>query len=186
MQNELNHCLKVIKDGGVILFPTDTIWGLGCDATNKEAVDKIFKIKNRDNQKPVVILLNDENLIFDYVKEVPDVAFDLIELSDDPLTIIYPNAKNLSEQVIANDGSVAIRICKSDACADLLKRYRKPIVATSANISGEKSPTDFNSISADIIEKVDCIYNADYYNQRIEPSKIIQLKSDGTIKIIRK
>ena len=186
MQNELIHCLKIIKDGGVILFPTDTIWGLGCDATNKEAVDKIFEIKNRDKQKAVVILLNDENLIFDYVKDVPDVAFDLIELSDHPLTIIYPNAKNLSEKVIGKDGSVAIRICKSDACSELLKKYRKPLVATSANFSGEKSPSDFNSISDELIEKVDCVYNIDFNNQHDKPSKIIKLKNDGTLKIIRK
>lgn len=185
MQKELNHCLQIIKSGGVILFPTDTIWGLGCDATNEKAVNKVFQIKERDSRKAVVILLYDYNKLFDYVKEIPDIAFDLIELSEEPLTIVYPYAKNLPQKVIADDGSVAIRICKSDACADLLRKFGKPLVATSANLSNEKSPIDFNTISQVILNKADCIYNSTYNSQRQNPSKIIKFNSDATIKIIR-
>lgn len=185
MQNELNDCLKVLQSGGVILFPTDTIWGLGCDATDQKAVSKVFDLKKRDKQKPLVILLFDENRLFDYVKEVPDVAFDLIDLSDDPLTIIYSNAKNLADDVIAEDGSVAIRICKSDACSDLLKKFRKPIVATSANISDKKAPSDFNDISTELVDNVDFIYNSDYRNRNSKASQIIKINNDSTFKIIR-
>ena len=185
MQNEINDCVKVLKTGGVILFPTDTIWGLGCDATDQNAVNKVFDLKKRDKQKPLVILLYDENRLFDYVKDVPDVAFDLIELSDAPLTIIYSNAKNLAAEVIADDGSVAIRICKSDACSEVLKRFRKPIVATSANFSNKKAPADFNDISPDLIEKVDFVYNSEYYNTNKKPSQIIKINNDSTFKIIR-
>ncbi len=185
MYNELNDCLKIIRSGGVILFPTDTIWGLGCDATNQIAVNKIFDLKKRDKHKPLPILLFDENKLFDYVKDVPDIAFDLIDLSDVPLTIIYPDAKNLAENVIADNGSVAIRICKSDACSELLKKFRKPIVATSANFSGEKAPAEFNDISTELIEKVDYVYNAEYQNSNRKPSPIIKINSDGTFKIIR-
>ena len=185
MHNELNDCLKVLQSGGFILFPTDTIWGLGCDATNQNAVNKVFDLKKRDKQKPLLVLLYDENRLFDYVKEVPDIAFDLIDLSDDPLTIIYSNAKNLADEVIADDGSVAIRICKSDACSELLKRFRKPIVATSANISNKKTPSDFNDISPELVGKVDFVYNSDYHNTNRKPSQIIKINNDSTFKIIR-
>lgn len=186
MQNELIGCLNVLKSSGVILFPTDTIWGLGCDATDQIAVNKIFDLKKRSKQKPLLILLYDENKLFDYVKDVPDIAFDLIEVSDDPLTIVYPNAKNLASGVMAEDGSVAIRICKSDACSDLLKKFRKPIVATSANFSDDKAPVDFDEISPELIEKVDFIYNSEYRNSIRKPSQMIKINQDGTIKIIRK
>lgn len=185
MHNELIGCLKVLQSNGVILLPTDTIWGLGCDATNQVAVNKVFDLKKRDKQKPLVVLLYDENKLFDYVKDVPDIAFDLIDLSDHPLTIIYPNAKNLVDGVVADDGSVAIRICKSDACADLLKKFRKPIVATSANLSDEKAPADFDDISPELTENVDFIYNSEYRNTIRKPSQMIKINNDGTFKIIR-
>lgn len=185
MHNELNGCLKVLQSSGVILMPTDTIWGIGCDATDQAAVNKIFDLKKRNKQKPLPVLLYDENKLFDYVKEVPDIAFDLIDLSDHPITIIYSNAKNLAKGVIADDGSVAIRICKSDACADLLKRFRKPIVATSANLSNEKAAANFNDISPELIEKVDFNYNSEYRNTNRKPSQMIKINSDNTFKIIR-
>jgi L-threonylcarbamoyladenylate synthase len=186
VQNELNNCLKTIRSGGTIIFPTDTIWGLGCDATNQDAVNKVFKLKNRNKQKPLLILLHDENRLFDYVKEVPDVAFDLIDHSNKPLTIIYPDAKNLPDGVFADDGSVAIRICKDGPCGDLLYKLRKPLVATSANISGENSPINFNDISDVLIKQVDAVCKIDYHNSILKPSQIIKLNSDGTFKIIRK
>ena len=184
-RQEINSCINIIRKGGVILFPTDTIWGLGCDATNQDAVEKIFKIKNRDKTKPLVILLNDENKIFDYVKEVPEVAFDLIDYSDKPLTIIYPNAKNLAKGVIAEDGSVAIRICKIEPCGSLLYNLRKPLVATSVNFSGEKASLQFNDISEDIINKVDFVFNKEFQNTITKPSQIIKLNADGSFVIIR-
>ena len=185
MQDELKECLNIIRSGGVIIFPTDTIWGLGCDATNQTAVSRIFEIKNRSKQKPLVILLYDENRLFDYVKEVPDIAFDLIDHSDKPLTIIYPDAKNLPEDVIADDGSVAIRICKDESCGNLLNKLRKPLVATSANYSGKVSPKYFNDIPDELIKKVDVVYKTGYQNSSIKPSQIIKLNSDGSFKIIR-
>ena len=185
MQTELNNCLTIIRSGGTIIFPTDTIWGLGCDATNQTAVNKIFKLKNRDKQKPLVILLNDENRLFDYVKEVPDVAFDLIDFGDQPITIIYPDAKNLPEGIIAKDGSVAIRICKSSACSNLLYKLRNPLVATSANISGVKGPLYFKDIPNELIENVDVVYKPDYISTINKPSQIIKLNRDGSFKIIR-
>lgn len=186
MQNELNNCLNIIRSGGTIVFPTDTIWGLGCDATNQTAVDTIFKLKKRDKQKPLLILLYDENRLFDYVKEVPDIAFDLIDLNSKPLTIIYPGAKNLPEGIIAKDGSVAIRICKDDgSCGDLLYKLRKPLVATSANISGKNAPFAFNQIPNELVENVDVVYKPNYIGTIDKPSQIIKLNRDGSFKIIR-
>lgn len=186
MQIELNNCLNIISSGGTVIFPTDTIWGLGCDATNQTAVNKVFKLKNRSKQKPLVILLYDENRLFDYVKEVPDIAFDLIDYSDQPITIIYPDAKNLPDGVIAEDKSVAIRICKDESCGALLNKLRKPLVATSANISGEKPPLVFTDISKTLIESVNHVYRADYNNKVQKPSQMIKLNRDGSFKIIRK
>ena len=184
-KNELNNCINTIRSGGTVIFPTDTIWGLGCDATNATAVDKIFKIKNRNRKKPLLILLHDENRIFDYVKDVPDIAFDLIDINEKPLTIIYPDAKNLADGVIADDGSIAIRICKDEPCGSLLYKLRKPLVATSANYSGEKAPVNLNEIPTELIAQVDLVYKTDYQSTAKEPSQIIKLNRDGTFKIVR-
>jgi len=186
MQNNLTQALDTLKTGGLILYPTDTVWGIGCDATNEKAVEKLLNLKQRSNKNGLITLLFNDNNLFDYVKEVPDIAFELIDASVRPLTIIYPNAKNLAPKVIANDGSIAIRICKNSSCAELLKRFRKPIVSTSANLSNQKHPANFEEINSIITKNVDSVYYPDFSGSSDKPSQIIKLYTDGTFKVIRK
>jgi L-threonylcarbamoyladenylate synthase len=188
MDEELKNALAVLQKGGTILYPTDTVWGLGCDARNKEAVNKIYKIKERAEYKSLVILVSDFTMINRYVKEVPAVAWDLIEASEkDPLTIIYPDARMLAENVIAADGSVGIRIVNDEFCKKLIQKFTKPIVSTSANISGEPAPALFNDITIDIMNKVDYIVNLRQKEvNNIKPSTIIKIALNGEFKIIRK
>ncbi len=187
MKKAIDSALETLKSGGIILYPTDTIWGIGCDATNTEAVEKIFRIKQREDSKSMLLLVDNECKISSYVDSVPEIAYDLIELSDKPLTIIYSGAKNISDKLIAEDNSIGIRVTKEEFSNTLCKRFKKPIVSTSANISGEPSPGSFNDISEEIKNSVDYIVE---YNQEINikqvPSGIIKLGNDGTIKIIRK
>lgn len=187
MQEDINNAIQVLQNGGIILYPTDTIWGLGCDATNKEAVQKIFEIKKRTDQKSMLILLNNINFIRSYVEEVPEVALDIAELSDKPITVIYPGAKNLAENLIAEDGSIGIRITAEEFTDKLIQKFKKPIVSTSANISGEKFPADFDEISEEIKEKVDYIvtYNQNKKVSRV-PSSIIKVGLGSEIEVIRK
>jgi len=184
---DITEALKILRERGVILYPTDTIWGLGCDATNNEAVEKIFRIKSRHNSKSLIVLVNGVTMLERYVKAIPEIALELAEISDKPLTIIYPNSKNLAPGILAEDGSVGIRICQDDFCNKLIERFRKPIVSTSANISGEASPSAFNEISESIINAVD--YTVRYKRedrQKKLPSPVIKVELNGVIKIIRK
>jgi L-threonylcarbamoyladenylate synthase len=184
---EINNVVKILREGGVILYPTDTIWGLGCDATNDEAVKKIFRIKSRADSKSLIILVDSDNMLGRYVKEVPEIAYELIDVSDKPLTIIYPGAKNLAASVTAEDGSVGIRICSDMFCNELIRRFRKPIVSTSANISGEPSPSFYYEIKEKIIQAVDYVVNYKREDrQKNLPSPVIKIELNGTIKIIRK
>ena len=187
MIDDLNNALKVLKKGGIILYPTDTIWGIGCDATNEKAVEKIYLIKQRSDQKSMLILLDNPNKIPSYVDEMPDVVWDLIELSDKPLTIIYSGAKNLAPNIIAQDGSVGIRISNDSFNQKLIQKFRKPIVSTSANKSDESSPLNFAEISQEIINSVDYVvkWRQDDFSNA-QPSSIIKLESNGEIQIIRK
>ncbi|MBL7884229.1 MAG: threonylcarbamoyl-AMP synthase [Bacteroidia bacterium] len=187
MEEEIKNVLEVLRKGGTILYPTDTVWGIGCDARNKEAVNKVFKIKQRAEYKSMVTLVCDEKMLNRYVKEVPAIAWDLIEAAETPLTIIYPDARMLAENVIAADGSVGIRLVKDEFCRNLIHRFGKPIVSTSANISGEPSPSSFNEIKLDILNKVDYIVNLrKNENNNTQPSTIIKVALNGEIKIIRK
>lgn len=184
---EINNAIRILREGGVILYPTDTIWGLGCDATNDEAVKKIFRIKSRADSKSLIILVDSDNMLGRYIKEVPEIAYELIDVSDKPITIIYPGAKNLAASIPAEDGTVGIRICNDEFCNELIRRFRKPIVSTSANISGEPSPSSYKEIRGTIIQAVD--YVVDYKRedrQKNLPSPIIKVELNGTIKIIRK
>ena len=185
--NDIKNALKILKQGGVILYPTDTIWGLGCDATNDEAVEKIFRIKSRNDNKSLIILVDSVAMLERYVKDIPEIAFDLVEVSDVPLTIIYPEAKNLSPAILAEDGTVGIRICADEFCNELIRKFRKPIVSTSANISGDPSPSHFMEISEKIIQAVDFAveYRRDDW-QRHKVSSVIKIGVNGEIKIIRK
>jgi L-threonylcarbamoyladenylate synthase len=187
MEEEIKNALEVLRKGGTILYPTDTVWGIGCDARNKEAVNKVFKIKQRAEYKSMVTLVCDDTMLNRYVKDVPAIAWDLIEAAEHPLTIIYPDGRMLAENVIAADGSVGIRMVKDEFCKNLIHRFGKPIVSTSANISGEPAPSSFNEIKLDILNKVDYIVNYRKNEQNnVQPSTIIKVALNGEIKIIRK
>ena len=187
MEQELKKALEVLHKGGTILYPTDTVWGIGCDARSKDAVDKIFKIKQRAEYKSMVVLVCDEKMLNRYVKEVPAAAWDLIEAADSPLTIIYPNGRGLAQNVIAADESVGIRIVKDDFCRDLIHKFGKPIVSTSANISGETAPASFGGIAKEVLNKVDYVVNWRQNEiNNTKPSSIISVAMNGEIKIFRK
>ena len=186
-EEDIKESLKVLRQGGIILYPTDTIWGLGCDPTNESAVKKIFKIKSRDESKSLIILVDSLSMIERYVKDCPEIVFELAEVSDTPLTIIYPEGKNLAEGVCGKDNSIGIRICRDEFWSLLIERFRKPIVSTSANFSGSPSPENFSLIEKTLIDKADYVVNWRQNDQgRSVPSPIIKIHTDGTIKIIRK
>jgi len=187
MHNDITKALEILKNGGVILYPTDTIWGIGCDATNPEAVKRIFEIKKREDSKSMLVLMENPALLDRYIDEVPDVAWDLVELATTPLTVIYPGAKNLAPNLIASDGSIGIRFTKEKFTTQLLQRLRRPLVSTSANISGEKAPAFFDEISSEIKNAVDYIVEYRQDDQTAaRPSSIIKLGAGGQIDIIRK
>ncbi len=187
MDEEIKNALTILQKGGTILYPTDTVWGIGCDARNKEAVTKIFKLKERAEYKSMVVLVCDEIMVNRYVKEVPAIAWDLIESTEEPLTLIYPDGRMLAENIIAADGSVGIRIVKDEFCKKLIQKFGKPIVSTSANVSGETSPSSFNEIKLDIMNKVDYIVNLRQKEiNNTKPSTIIKIAMNGEFKILRK
>ncbi len=187
LKEEVNKALEVLQSGGLILYPTDTIWGIGCDASNVEAVNKVFKLKGRAESKSLIILLDNENKLERYVSGVPDVAYDLIEYAENPLTIIYSGAKNLAANVINEDGSVGIRMVKHAFCEQLIQRFRLPIVSTSANISGQPSPANFSEIADEIIAGVDYVVKLEQNNlDKKAPSTIMKLEPDGRFSFIRR
>lgn len=169
------------------MYPTDTVWAIGCDARNKEAVSKVFKIKQRVEYKSMVILVSDETMINRYVKEVPPVVWELIDTATEPLTIVYPNGRMLAENIISADGSVGIRLVKDEFCKTLIHKFGKPIVSTSANISGEESPSSFKNIKLDILNSVNYIVNLRRNETtQTKPSTIIKVGLNGEFKILRK
>lgn len=187
MYDDLKKALETLQNGGIILYPTDTIWGIGCDATNEKAVQKIFRIKKREDSKSMLVLLENINLLDRYVEEIPEVAYQLVELSEKPVTVIYDGAKNLARNLIAPDGSIGIRITSENFTRELIRRFKKPIVSTSANVSGEPSPAYFQEISDEIKSAVD--YVVQYRQDDLSPgaaSSIIKLGRGGEVKIIRK
>jgi L-threonylcarbamoyladenylate synthase len=187
IKEEISKSLEVLKSGGTILYPTDTIWGIGCDATNEEAVKKVFEIKKRAESKSLIVLLDAPGKLNKYVKEVPSQAWDLIEYSEKPLTIVYPGAVNFAKNIIGTDGTIAIRIVKNDFCIELLRKFGKPLVSTSANISGEDAPLSFNDIDQIILSQVDYVVNLPHEkNKTGKPSAIIKIETNGVIKFLRK
>lgn len=186
MIEEIKKACQVMSRGGVILYPTDTIWGIGCDATNEEAVRRVYEIKHRADSKAMLVLVDSPVKVDFYVSDVPDVAWDLIELTTKPLTIIYSGVRNLAPNLLAEDGSVGIRVTQETFSMQLCRQFRKAIVSTSANISGQPSPASFSEISEDIKRAVDYIVN---YRQEEtghpKPSSIIKLGQGGVINIIR-
>jgi len=186
IDEEIRDCLLTLKSGGTLLYPTDTIWGIGCDATDNLAVEKIFRLKGRMESKSLIILLDTAEKLSDYVSVIPEIAWDLIKNVDTPLTIIYPDAKNLAKKVIADDGSIAIRVVKNEFCARLIREFGKPIVSTSANISGQKPPMTYKNISDQIIQGVDHVVDESLFQlQQVKASRIIKLNLNGEFLIIR-
>ena len=186
MNEEIKKACQVMREGGVILYPTDTIWGIGCDATNEEAVRRVYEIKRRADSKAMLVLVDSAVKVDFYVQDVPEVAWDLIELADKPLTIIYSGARNLAPNLRAEDGSVGIRVTGEEFSKRLCQQFRKAIVSTSANVSGQPSPQNFSEISDEIKAAVD--YIVDYRREetaQARPSSIIKLDKGGVIKIIR-
>ena len=186
MNEDIKQALEVLRKGGLILYPTDTIWGIGCDATNEDAVQKVYELKKRTDSKALITLLDSSAKLNFYIQEVPDIAYDLIDLADKPLTIIYDNARNVASNLIAEDGSLAIRFTSEKFSNELCKRFRKPIVSTSANISGRPSPHNFDEISDEIKNGVDYIvkYRQDDHENHTA-SNILKLGTSGQIQIIR-
>lgn len=186
LADEVKKAVEVLKNGGVILYPTDTIWGIGCDATNPEAVKKVYEIKRRADSKALICLVDSDARLTRYVRQVADVTWDMIELAEKPLTVIFDNATGLAPNLLAEDGSVGIRITKEEFSKELCFRFQKPIVSTSANISGEPTAQTFDAISDEIKEAVDYVVR---YNQRCKekhkPSSIIKIKANGEFTIIR-
>lgn len=186
MIEDIKKACQVMREGGVILYPTDTIWGIGCDATNEEAVRRVYEIKQRSDSKAMLVLVDSAVKVDFYVQDVPEVAWDLVELADKPLTVIYSGARNLASNLIAEDGSVGIRITNEEFSKRLCQQFRKAIVSTSANISGQPSPRNFSEISEEVKAAVD--YIVGYRQEEManpKPSSIIKLDKGGVIKIIR-
>lgn len=175
-----------MRQGGIILYPTDTVWGIGCDATNSAAVEKVYALKQRSEAKSLVMLASDLDMVARYVKQIPDIAIDLVTVNDAPMTVIYPQAQGLAANGVAQDGSVGIRIPMSDFCVTLCKRMGRPIVSTSANISGEPTPKNYAEISEAIISGVDYVVDQELQKGMTgKASQIIKVDMDSTIQIIR-
>ena len=180
MKKEINQALKVLKDGGLILYPSDTIWGIGCDATNENAITKVFELKQRTESKALISLVGNKEQLIKVSNHIPKEAE-----SDRPTTIIYNNISGLAKNLIANDGMAAIRIVQDHFCKQLIQKFDKPIVSTSANISGENTPKQFSEISEEIKNNVDYIVNLRQNEIMSNPSDILLINKDGSIKIIR-
>lgn len=187
LREEVAKALKVIQDGGIILYPTDTIWGIGCDATNTEAIKKIYQLKQRDESKSMIILLDNDNKLASYVRDIPEMAYDLIEFAENPLTLILSGARNVSPALINADGSIGIRIVKHPFCEQLIQRLRKPLVSSSANISGKPSPKYFSEIDDEIISGVDYVVDLEQHDKQAKKaSTIMKLGADGRFNFIRR
>jgi L-threonylcarbamoyladenylate synthase len=187
MENDIKACVQALENGGVILYPTDTVWGLGCDATNEAAVAKIYAIKQRAESKSMIALLPDTISLMQYISAPPPTIDDLLaDYTDKPTTVIYPNALQIADNALAADGSMAFRICKHEFCYALLKRFRKSIISTSANISGNPTPLIFAQIETDIINSVDYVVTLEQQLTAIrQPSRILKLISETHFEVIR-
>lgn len=187
IKQAVEEAVKILKDGGVILYPSDSLWGLGCDATNPKAVEKLREIKKCKEHNGFIILADNADMICRYVKVIPEVAIDILEVNDKPLTIIYPGAIGLAPNVPGEDGSVGIRVVDNDFCKALIYKFRKPIVSTSANFTGEVAPANYDSISDEIKEAADWVAHPKFGRDSTgKPSSIIRLGVGGEVKIIRK
>ncbi len=186
INSDIKRACEVLRNGGIILYPTDTVWGIGCDATNADAVSKIYRLKQRCDSKALIILLGNDYQLHQYVEDVPDIAYDLIDASIKPLTIVFDKGRNICKSLCAEDGSVGIRITNEQFSRQLCRAYRRPIVSTSANISGTPTPLRFNDICDEIKNGVDYIVEHRRNDaSKNQPSSVVKLGNDGTIKILR-
>ncbi len=186
MQHVIQKALSVLKDGGLILYPTDTVWGIGCDATNSEAVAKVYDLKQRENSKALICLVANDAMLERHLTSVPDIAYDILDIATKPTTIVYDQPKGIAPNLIATDNSLAIRVTKNKFCSYLISAFKKPIVSTSANIAGEPTPRSFDEISTSIKDGVDYIAMLEQESPSNAPSTIIKIGMDSTVKIIRK
>lgn len=182
----MEKAIEALRSGGIILYPSDTIWGLGCDATNEEACQRIYELKNRPEGKSFILLVDGFPMIERYIPDFHEVCYDLADLATKPMTIIYPGAEGLAPSVLAEDGSVGIRITKDPNCLRLIRSIRKPLVSTSANLSGEPSPQNYSEIDPSILKGVDAIVELRQDEQMTTPSQIIKIGVSGDVQIIRK
>lgn len=186
-QDDIKKAVEVMKNGGVILYPTDTVWGIGCDATNAEAVAKVYKIKQRDDSKALICLVDSDARLQRYVRNAPEVAWNVMELATKPTTVIFDEAVNLASNLIAEDGSIAMRITNEEFSKELCYRFQKPIVSTSANISGQPAAQNYCDISEELLNAVDYVcFSRRQEHKPHTPSSIIKIKNNGEIDIIRK
>lgn len=181
----MENVIENLRTGGIILYPSDTIWGLGCDATNENATQRLMQLKGRGAEKSFIVLVDSFQMLEQYIPEFHPVCYDLVDLSEKPLTIIYPGAIKLAPSILAEDGSVGIRLTKDPICCKLIRSIRKPIVSSSANVSGQTFPTSFNEISPDIKNNVDAIWEERLQEKMQTPSQIIKIGLDGSVKVIR-
>ena len=185
MQIEVTKAFQVLKQGGIILYPTDTVWGIGCDATNYEVVQRIYQLKQREDSKSMICLVSDFKMLNQYIEEVPEVAYDILKNAVKPTTIVYDKPLHVAENLIAEDNTLALRVVRESFASQLVKKFRKPIVSTSANISGQQTPKSFKEISDEILKGVDYVVNLPNAKSSTKPSAIIKLGNDGTVKVIR-
>lgn len=185
-EKQLEEAVKALREGGILLYPTDTIWGIGCDATDEKAVEKVFDIKQRSDAKSLIVLASDMDMVARYVREIPEMAVTLESINDKPLTIIYPEGVGLAQNVTAEDGSIAIRIPKSKFCVELVRRFGKPIVSTSANVSGAPAPRKYSEITDEMKGKVDfCMDPSFDVDATGKPSSIIKLGLHNEVVVVR-
>lgn len=186
-KEDIKNAVEVMRKGGVILYPTDTVWGIGCDATNEEAVAKVYKIKQRDDSKALICLVDSDARLQRYVRNVPNVAWDIFDLATKPTTIILDGAVNLAPNLVAEDGSIAMRITQEEFSKELCYRFQKAIVSTSANISGQPAAQNFQDIAPELLEAVDYVcYSRRQEKKPHTPSSIIKLTENGEVTVIRK
>jgi L-threonylcarbamoyladenylate synthase len=185
VNTEVHNAFEAIKNGGIILYPTDTVWGIGCDATNPEAVKKIYELKQREETKSMIVLMNGEKMMYNVFKDIPEVAWQIIDLSEKPTTLILDNPRNVAPNLIAEDKTLGIRIVKEPFCFKLMERMKKPLVSTSANVSGMPTPNSFKEINHHILDGVDYIVNLHRDKIAAKPSTIIKLGNNLQVKVIR-
>nr|WP_299384355.1 L-threonylcarbamoyladenylate synthase [Allomuricauda sp.] len=183
--SEINKAFDTLSAGGLILYPTDTVWGIGCDATNPEAVKKVYTLKNREDSKALICLVANQAMLERHVKNIPDVAYDIMDFATKPTTIVFDNPLGIAPNLVAEDNTIAIRVASDKFCQYLINNFGKPIVSTSANISGFPTPKSFNGISPEILKGVDYVVNLPDENKDPKPSSIIKLSADGQVKVIR-